>query len=96
MCRMESSHNFLGVAKAAEKLGSGFRIVGLQPTDANPNQRHRSLTMARHVEQHSWAPCRGTSKTKPIERRCRSPGRVPINCNRSKAVEFKASAFVAR
>src|SRR5215469_13408535 len=35
-CSMESSFTLLGVARAAEKLGSGFVLVGLQPTDFDP------------------------------------------------------------
>jgi hypothetical protein len=35
MCRMEASFPLLRVVRAAEKLGSGFGLVGLQPTDNN-------------------------------------------------------------
>jgi hypothetical protein len=35
MCRMESNLTLLGVVRGAEKLRSGYALVGLQPTDNN-------------------------------------------------------------
>jgi hypothetical protein len=46
LCSMESSFTLLRVAKDAERLGPGYRLVGLQPTIHNHQDTLDSLKLA--------------------------------------------------
>ena len=82
-CSMESSFILLGVVRAAEKLGSHFGLVGLQPTDqyrsSDPVDNRKAVEIKRHPE---------VGAGRRFLRLQRDPGRVSHSVDRVEEADY--------